>query len=124
MNRELEKIHGVNWSFTASRLRDDVDEAVSGVKGQLAVKIYGDDLKTLEQKGDEVIEAMRTVPGIADLGMFRVMGQPNLDITVDRDAAGRFQINVADVEDAVLTAVGGRIPSERCWARVSSVSTW
>ena len=106
MNRELEKIHGVNWSFTQP-IADDVDEAVSGVKGQLAVKIYGDDLKTLEQKGDEVMDAMRTVPGIADLGMFRALGQPNLDITVDRDAAGRFQINVADVEDAVLTAVGG-----------------
>jgi cobalt-zinc-cadmium resistance protein CzcA len=106
MNRELEKIHGVNWSFTQP-IADDVDEAVSGVKGQLAVKIYGDDLKTLEQKGDEAMEAMRSVPGIADLGMFRALGQPNLNITVDRDAAGRFQINVADVEDAVLTAVGG-----------------
>ncbi len=111
MNRELDKIHGVNWSFTQP-IADDVDEAVSGVKGQLAVKIYGDDLKTLEQKGDEVIEAMRTVPGIADLGMFRALGQPNLNITVDRDAAGRFQINVADVEDAVLTAVGGNAVGE------------
>jgi cobalt-zinc-cadmium resistance protein CzcA len=77
------------------------------VKGELAVKIYGEDLRTLEEKGDEMVNVMRTVPGIEDLGLFRVIGQPNLNFVVDRDAAARFQINVADVQDAIQTAVGG-----------------
>jgi cobalt-zinc-cadmium resistance protein CzcA len=84
-----------------------MEEAVSGVKGQLATKIYGDDLKILEQKADQVVNVMRQVQGIEDLGVFRVLGQPNLDIHVDRLQASRHQINVADVQDAIQTAVGG-----------------
>jgi cobalt-zinc-cadmium resistance protein CzcA len=84
-----------------------MEEAVSGVKGELAIKIYGDDLNTLEQKGDQIVSVMRTVSGIQDLGLFRVLGQPNLNFTVDRSAAARYQINVADVQDAIQTAVGG-----------------
>ena len=106
MNRQLEKIPGVLWSFTQP-IADDMEEAVSGVKGQLAVKIYGDDLKTLEAKGTEVVNVMRPIPGVADLGLLRVIGQPNLNLAVDRDAAARYQINVTDVEDAIQTAVGG-----------------
>jgi cobalt-zinc-cadmium resistance protein CzcA len=84
-----------------------MEEAVSGVKGQLATKIYGDDLKLLEAKGDEIVGVMRKIPGIEDLGLFRVIGQPNLNLMVDRDRAARYQINVADVQDAIQTAVGG-----------------
>jgi cobalt-zinc-cadmium resistance protein CzcA len=84
-----------------------MEEAVSGVKGALATKIYGDDLKVLEEKSDEVVKIMSGIKGVEDLGVFRVLGQPNLNITVDRDAAARYQINVADVQDAVQTAVGG-----------------
>ena len=73
MDRELEKIPGTLWNFSQP-IADNMEEAVSGVKGQLAVKIYGDDLKTLEAKGDEIVNVMRTVPGIADLGLFRVIG--------------------------------------------------
>ncbi len=89
-----------------------MEEAVSGVKGQLAIKIYGDDLKTLEAKGDEIVNVMRTVPGISDLGLFRVIGQPNLEFEVDRDKAARYGINVADVQDAIETAVGGKAVSQ------------
>jgi cobalt-zinc-cadmium resistance protein CzcA len=71
------------------------------------VKIYGDDLKTLEEKGDAVVETMRKVRGVEDLGLFRVLGQPNLDFEVDRDAAARYGVNVSDVQDAIQTAVGG-----------------
>jgi cobalt-zinc-cadmium resistance protein CzcA len=106
MDRELEKMPGVLWNFSQP-IADNMEEAVSGVKGQLAVKVYGDDLKTLEEKGDQIVETMRKIPGIEDLGLFRVIGQPNLNVTVDRDAAARFGINVADVQDAVQTAVGG-----------------
>jgi cobalt-zinc-cadmium resistance protein CzcA len=111
MNRQLEKIPGVIWSFTQP-IADDMEEAVSGVKGELAVKIYGDDLKTLEQKGAEIVNALRPIPGIEDLGLLRVIGQPNLNLAVDRDAAARFQINVSDVQDAIQTAVGGSAVSQ------------
>ena len=106
MSHELEKIPGVLWNFSQP-IADNMEEAVSGVKGQLAVKIYGADLKTLEAKGDQVVGLMRHIPGIEDLGLFRVVGQPNLEVNVDRAQAARFQINVADVQDAVQTAIGG-----------------
>ncbi len=106
MNRELEKIPGVIWNFSQP-ISDNVEEAVSGVKGELAVKIYGDDLKTLEEKADQIVEVMRGIQGIQDLGVFRVRGQPNLNFTVDRVAADRYGINVSDVQDAIQTAVGG-----------------
>jgi cobalt-zinc-cadmium resistance protein CzcA len=106
MNSELEKIPGVLWNFSQP-IADNMEEAVSGVKGQLATKIYGDDLPTLEQKADQIVAIMHGVRGIEDLGVFRVLGQPNLNITVDRAQAARFQINVADVQDAVQTAIGG-----------------
>jgi cobalt-zinc-cadmium resistance protein CzcA len=106
MQRELDKIPGVVWGFSQP-IADNMEEAVSGVKGQLATKLYGDDLKTLEDKAVEVTGIMHQVPGIEDLGVFRVLGQPNLNITVDRQAAARYQINVADVQDAIQTAVGG-----------------
>jgi cobalt-zinc-cadmium resistance protein CzcA len=106
MNRELEKIPGVIWNFSQP-ISDNLEEAVSGVKGALAVKIYGDDLKTLEEKGDQIVAVMRDIRGVQDLGLFRVLGQPNLNFEVDRDQASRFGINVSDVQDAIQTAVGG-----------------
>ncbi|HLX42153.1 MAG TPA: CusA/CzcA family heavy metal efflux RND transporter [Bryobacteraceae bacterium] len=106
MDRELEKIPGVAWNFSQP-ISDNLEEAVSGVKGALAVKIYGDDLKTLEAKGDEIVDVLRGVRGVEDLGLFRVLGQPNLDFRVDRDQSARYGINVSDVQDAIQTAVGG-----------------
>ena len=106
MNRELDKIPGVVWGFSQP-IEDNMEEAVSGVKGELATKIYGDDLKLLEAKSDQIVSIMRGVKGIEDLGVFHVLGQPNLNVTVDRDQAARHQINVADVQDAIQTAVGG-----------------
>jgi len=106
MQRELDKIPGVVWGFSQP-IEDNMEEAVSGVKGELATKVYGDDLRTLETKADEIVVIMRQIPGIKDLGVFRVLGQPNLNVTVDRDEAARYQINVADVQDAIQTAVGG-----------------
>src|SRR5271170_2379597 len=111
MNQELEKIPGVIWNFSQP-ISDNVEEAVSGVKGELAVKIYGDDLKTLEAKGNEIVSIMSNIRGVEDLGLFRVIGQPNLTFTVNRQAAARFGINVADVQDAIQTAVGGAATSQ------------
>jgi cobalt-zinc-cadmium resistance protein CzcA len=106
MDRELEEIPGVLWNFSQP-IADNMEEAVSGVKGELAIKIYGSDLKVLEQKGDEIVGVMRHIRGIEDLGLFRVIGQPNLNFIVDRDQASRYGLNVSDVQDAIQTAVGG-----------------
>jgi cobalt-zinc-cadmium resistance protein CzcA len=107
MNRELnDKIPGVVWGFSQP-IEDNMEEAVSGVKGELAIKVYGDTLKTLEEKSAQIASIMATVNGVEDLGVFHVLGQPNLNVTVDREAAARYQINVSDVQDAVQTAVGG-----------------
>jgi cobalt-zinc-cadmium resistance protein CzcA len=106
MNRELEKLPGVTWGFSQP-ISDNMEEAVSGVKGELAIKVFGTDLRELEGKADEIMSIMRGIKGIEDLGLFRVIGQPNLNLTVNRDKAARFQINVADVQDAVQTAIGG-----------------
>jgi cobalt-zinc-cadmium resistance protein CzcA len=107
MDRELEKIPGVVWGFSQP-IEDNMEEAVSGVKGELAVKLYGDDLKALEETGDKIVNVMQGVKGVQDLGLFRVIGQPNLNFIVDRQKAARYQINVADIQDAIETAVGGK----------------
>jgi cobalt-zinc-cadmium resistance protein CzcA len=111
MDRELSKIPGVLWNFSQP-IADNMEEAVSGVKGELAVKLYGDELKILEEKGEEVVNVMRGVAGIEDLGLFKVLGQPNLNITVNRQEAARHSINVSDIQDAVETAVGGKAVSQ------------
>ena len=111
MNYQLEKIPGVIWNFSQP-IEDNMEEAVSGVKGALATKVYGDDLKLLEQKGEQVVDVLRHVRGIEDLGLFRVIGQPNLNFEVDRKQAARWGVNVADVEDAIQTAAGGNPVSQ------------
>jgi len=111
MDKEVEKIPGVTWGFSQP-IADNMEEAVSGVKGELAIKIFGSDLKDLEQKGEEIMAVMRTVPGIADLGLFRVLGQPNVNIVVNREKADRFGINASDIQDAIQTAVGGNPVSQ------------
>jgi cobalt-zinc-cadmium resistance protein CzcA len=111
MNRELVKMPGVIWNFSQP-ISDNVEEAVSGVKGELAVKLYGDDLKLLEAKADQIVSIMGGIKGVQDLGVFRAIGQPNLNYVVDRAAAARFGINVSDVQDAIQTAVGGGAVSQ------------
>jgi heavy metal efflux system protein len=111
MNREVEKLPGVFWNFSQP-IEDNVDETLTGTKGGLAVKLFGPDLGVLEEKADQMKAAMENIPGIKDLGVLRDTGQPNLDVTVDRVACARWGINVADVEDAIETAVGGNAVSQ------------
>jgi heavy metal efflux system protein len=111
MNRELAKLPGATWNFSQP-IEDNVGETVSGTKGQLAVKLFGSDLHLLDQKGGEVVAAMAGVNGIKDLKLFRNVGQPNLNFTIDRLQAARVGINVTDVQDAIETAVGGKAVSE------------
>jgi cobalt-zinc-cadmium resistance protein CzcA len=106
MNRELQKYPGAFWNFSQP-IEDNVDETLTGTKGGLAAQLYGPDLHVLEEKGEEIKDVMAQIRGIKDLGLQRDTGQPNLDLTVDRQACARFGINVADVQDAIQTAVGG-----------------
>jgi heavy metal efflux system protein len=110
LDQEAEKIPGAVWNFSQP-IADNMEEAVSGVKGELAIKVYGTDLKLLEDKADEIMGVMEKIHGVQDLGIFRVIGQPNLNLTVNRDVAARFGINVSDVQDAIETATGGKAVS-------------
>jgi heavy metal efflux system protein len=105
IDKQLSQFPGVIWNYSQP-ISDNMEEAVSGVKGELAVKLYGDNLRTLEHKAEEIQAQMSGVPGVEDLGIFRIVGQPNLNLEVDRDAAARWGINVADIQDAVQTAIG------------------
>ena len=105
IDKQLSRFPGVLWNYSQP-ISDNMEEAVSGVKGELAVKLYGDHLRTLEAKAEQIQAQMQSVRGIEDLGIFRIVGQPNLSFKVDRVAAARWGINVADIQDAVQTAVG------------------
>src|ERR1700691_773704 len=111
MDREVEKHPGAFWNFSQP-IEDNMDETLTGTKGGLAAKLYGPDLDVLEEKGEEIKDIMGTVDGVTDLGLQRDTGQPNIGRTVDRLAAARFGINVADIQDAVQTAIGGNPVSQ------------
>ena len=107
MNREISKVPGATWNFSQP-IEDNVGETLTGTKGQLALKVFGNDLRTLEQTGDEIAGIMQRVPGIADVKLYRDTGQPNLNFIINRQQAARFGINVTDIQDVVETAVGGK----------------
>jgi cobalt-zinc-cadmium resistance protein CzcA len=111
MERAVARYPGAIWNFSQP-IEDNVGETMTGTKGALALKIFGDDLKTLEQKGEEVVSVLSRIPGMHDIKLLRDFGQPNLDITIDRRQAARFGINVTDIQDAVTTAVGGNAVSQ------------
>ena len=111
MNRAVEKYPGAIWNFSQP-IEDNVGETLTGTKGGLALKIFGDDLKLLEQKGEEVVAVISGIAGMHDVKLLRDFGQPNLNLTIDRRQAARFGINVADIQDAVQTAVGGNAVSQ------------
>jgi cobalt-zinc-cadmium resistance protein CzcA len=97
----------INFNFS-QLIRDNVEEALSGVKGANSIKLFGNDLNVLESKGQQIINILNTVPGISNAGLFHVIGQPNLEIQIDRHECARYGINVSDVEAVVQVAVGGR----------------
>ena len=97
---------GIDFNFS-QYIEDNIEEALSGVKGVNAVKIVGPDLTELERLGTQVLQEMHQVPGVTDLGIFRVLGQPNLNIKVDREKAARYGLNAGDVNAVVQAAMGG-----------------
>jgi cobalt-zinc-cadmium resistance protein CzcA len=107
MAKKLADIPGVSFGFSQP-IADNVEEATSGVKGQLAVKIYGPDLEKLDQLATAIGDSVSQVRGVADFGIFRELGQTNLAIEIDRQRAAQFGLDVSDVEDVIEAGVGGR----------------
>jgi cobalt-zinc-cadmium resistance protein CzcA len=100
------ELPGVSFNFS-QYIQDNVEESISGVKGANSVKIMGPNLETLETLANQVRDQMTKVQGIADLGVFYVRGQPNLDIKVDREKAARYGLNTGDVTTVIQAALGG-----------------
>ncbi len=111
LNRKFAAYKGIDFSFS-QLIRDNVEEALSGVKGANSVKLFGNDLRTLEEVGQKVVNELRSVPGIENVGLFHIVGQPNLEIRIDREACARYGINVADVEAVIQVAIGGKAFSQ------------
>lgn len=110
IDRRLKNIPGVVWNFSQP-ISDNVEEMMSGVKGELVVKIFGDDLKALTEKGNQIKSVLESVRGIRDVGVFSELGQPNMNIYVNRDKISRYGLNISDVQDVIETAVGGKVAS-------------
>src|SRR4029077_14309690 len=98
---------GVVFNFS-QYISDNVEEAVSGVKGENAIKVYGSELATNEKVADAIVDVMGKVPGIADLGQFKSMGQPNIRITPKREVCARYGLNTGDVDAVIQAAIGGQ----------------
>ena len=111
MARNLREIPGITTQFS-QYIEDNVDEAVSGVKSELAIKLYGDDPVKLQQLANQIVDAIRTVPGAADVGTDLLLGQPQIQITVDRAAIARYGLSVADIQTVIATAIGGQAATQ------------
>jgi cobalt-zinc-cadmium resistance protein CzcA len=98
---------GVVFNFS-QMISDNVEEAVSGVKGENSIKVFGPDIRENESHAQQVVDVLRSVSGIRDLGMFTSMGQPMVRITPDRRACARYGLNTGDVEAVVQAAIGGQ----------------
>ncbi|MGE3977149.1 MAG: efflux RND transporter permease subunit [Nitrospira sp.] len=107
IEHRLNTIPGIIFNFSQV-IEDNVEEAMSGVKGENSIKLFGSDLKVMEAKAVEIESVMKTVFGVKDLGIFRLTGQPNLVIQVDREASARYGLRVSDVNAVVQAAVGGQ----------------
>jgi cobalt-zinc-cadmium resistance protein CzcA len=106
LEEELKRIPGLNYSFS-QYIQDNVNEALSGVKGENSIKIYGPDLEVLDEKAHEVLKLLKKVRGIADEGILKELGQPTLNIEIDRDRAARYGLDMDEIQILVADAIGG-----------------
>lgn len=107
MSKRLDAIPGVAFGFSQP-IADNVEEATSGVKGQLAVKIYGPELDVLDELATRIGNEVQGVRGVKDFGVFRELGQTNLAVEIDRSKAGQFGVDVENIEDVIEAGIGGR----------------
>lgn len=106
MNEALRRYPGVAFNFSQN-IQDNVEEAMSGVKGENSLKLFGDDIDVLARIAEQIQNVMSKVPGVTDLAVLKETGQPNLVISIDRAAAGRYGLMAADINTAVQAAIGG-----------------
>ena len=106
MNRKLSAIPGVPFQFS-QYIEDNVNEAVSGIKAELSIKIYGNDPEKLQALADQTVDILKRIPGAADVGTDQLVGQPQVQITIDRNAIARYGLTVSDVQQIIETALGG-----------------
>ncbi|HXN09789.1 MAG TPA: efflux RND transporter permease subunit, partial [Steroidobacteraceae bacterium] len=111
INRKLESFPGITFNYTQPA-EDAVDEAETGLKSALAVKIFGANLDTLEQKGKAIKQILSGVRGIRDVTLVRELGQPSLAIRIDRVRIARYGLNVADINSLIQTAIGGDVATQ------------
>ncbi len=111
MNRKLSAIPGIELTFSQV-IEDNVNEAVSGIKSELSVKIFGEDPAVLQELADRVAAILDTVPGAVDVAAERLSGQPQVQIAIDRAAIGRYGLSVSDVETVIETALGGAVATQ------------
>lgn len=106
MQKSFRQFPGVDFNFSQN-IQDNVEEAMSGVKGENSLKLFGDDFDTLTRLADEIAAVMKSVPGITDVGVFDVTGQPSLLVSIDRTKAARYGVQPQDMNNIVQAAVGG-----------------
>ncbi len=111
INRKLSQIPGIEFNFSQV-IEDNVNEAVSGIKGELGIKIYGDDPAVLQELAEKVASVLQGIPGAADVSGERLSGQPQIQIAMDREAIGRYGLSVSDVETVIETAIGGAVATQ------------
>ena len=111
MSGVLERMPGIDFNFSQP-IADNVEEAVTGVKGELAVKVYGENLSFLEEKAEQIRDVIAGVRGIADVGIFREIGQPMLQVAVDRVQAARYGVNVSDIQTLIESSINGKVATQ------------
>jgi cobalt-zinc-cadmium resistance protein CzcA len=111
MDSKIREIPSIDTQFS-QYIEDNVDEAVSGIKSELAIKIFGADTYKLQALADQIVDIIKTVPGATDVGTDQLLGQPQIQITVDRAAIGRYGLAVADIQTVVATAIGGQAATQ------------
>ena len=111
VNEKLAQFPGITFNYTQPA-EDAVDEAETGLKSALAVKVFGADLHTLEQKGKAIKKVLEQVRGIRDVTLVQELGQPSLTITIDRARIARYGVNVADINALIQTAIGGDVATQ------------
>jgi cobalt-zinc-cadmium resistance protein CzcA len=111
INKKIKEIPGLDTQFS-QYIEDNVDEAVSGIKSELAIKVFGDDSTKLQAIASQIVDLIKTVPGAADVSTDLLLGQPQIQINIDRAAIGRYGLAVADVQTVVATAIGGQAATQ------------
>jgi heavy metal efflux system protein len=111
IREELARIPGVSINMTQP-IAMRFDELISGVRSQIAIKVFGDDMDILKGKADEIAKVISTVKGVRDLRVEQIAGQPYLTVDIDRRKIARYGINVADVQEIIETAIGGKVATE------------